>query len=728
MDTQEFQEALSDDLTASTDQFILSRVRELEAIKDGAKLCKQLHIPYLQIDLPKADIAGMLQEAHAVADQFVAHRSSDSDGWKSLCLHGISPTHTASFQSYGYGSDSETPYRWTEVVNRCPITAAWIKTILNAGYFTELHRVRFMWLEPGGYIQFHQDRPDGAHSLGPLNFALNMPDKCYWLFKRWGKVPFKPGAGICVDVSNQHGVWNNSSESRIHIIIHGKYGPAYYDAIARATENKRLQTAGQPLLDTKPRKAKPKISYALWNYMPGTDSPELAKKCKAMTLHFLKLRATQRVRVMQDFSLSRLLEDASLQSEWCVVMTPGNIVHDGFFKSVERILSKASPATMMFAHLLDRKNRGFGIHEQFFIINVKRWKEMGSPRFALAAENEVQLTRPQRSVENVHDDYTPLWLRPTQEEYRLRPRIFGWNIIDRALKRGLEIENVPQDLRRYKCYLYPEENTTALHQAIDQIQDLKLDFPSLLLTDHQKSVLQRLQIEAAFYGQKAFLFNTEGYWEVEARENKRPLDAIFTLASGFKDLVMLREHGATPTGKLVYFDLCAQALAIKKLMYEKWDGRDFPAFIMRIHEENRDELNGLVFTVGHDEFQKKWEEEIKLWGSEDRFQRTFRQAQLMEKEFVHMDILGDPSPITQRLAQSQGKNFAIWYSNCFNFTSSLAFRGWNMDWIEESGVNFLSRLHRVATSQGKDIVIYGEDVAHGVKCPITSDRIVEVFC
>ncbi len=281
--------------------------------------------------------------------------------------------------------------------------------------------------------------------------------------------------------------------------------------MAEATEKKRREAKGLPPDTAATKKPKPKISFAIWNYTPGMESAELARKCRSMTLHFLRLRSAQRTRIMQDFSLSRLLEDASQQSDWCAVLTPGNIVHQGFFKAVERTAAAASPETMMFAHLLDRKNRGFGIHPQFFLINVKKWKEMGSPRFQLASESEAQLSRPERSPDNVHDDYTPLWLKPTQDEYRLRPKIFGWNIIDRAMKRGLSLENVPQDLRRFKCYPYPEENSAEVHSALDQIQDLKLDFPALKLTDHQKTVLQRLQIEAAFYGQKAFLFNTEGY-------------------------------------------------------------------------------------------------------------------------------------------------------------------------------------------------------------------------
>ena len=50
----------------------------------------------------------MLKEVKAIKSLFVKHRAEDKisgyshKGWSSLCIHGISPTHTNHYTSYGY--------------------------------------------------------------------------------------------------------------------------------------------------------------------------------------------------------------------------------------------------------------------------------------------------------------------------------------------------------------------------------------------------------------------------------------------------------------------------------------------------------------------------------------------------------------------------------------------------------------------------------------------------
>ena len=58
-------------------------------------------LPWLKLDI-KIPHEEMLKEAISLKDEFVSHRDHDSDprsgyrhkGWRSLCIHGISPTHT----------------------------------------------------------------------------------------------------------------------------------------------------------------------------------------------------------------------------------------------------------------------------------------------------------------------------------------------------------------------------------------------------------------------------------------------------------------------------------------------------------------------------------------------------------------------------------------------------------------------------------------------------------
>ncbi|SVA47588.1 uncharacterized protein METZ01_LOCUS100442 [marine metagenome] len=179
-------------------------------------------MPWLPLDI-EVPYQEMLEEAIKIKHLFVSHRDQDVQGgyrhkgWKSLCIHGISLEKTNHFTEYGYKSNEETPYVWTNITKYCPITTNFFKKIYPiSNYF----RVRFMLLEPGGYISPHVDTE--KTSLSPVNIALNHPKNCLFKMEKYGIVPMKPGVVMLLDVSNKHAYINKSNEDRIHIIVHGK--------------------------------------------------------------------------------------------------------------------------------------------------------------------------------------------------------------------------------------------------------------------------------------------------------------------------------------------------------------------------------------------------------------------------------------------------------------------------------------------------------------------------
>lgn len=164
----------------------------------------------------------MHQEALQLIDDFKPHREDYGHGWRSLTLHGLNED-TQSLDQYGKNRvDTLGKLDWTWVADRCPITKRFLTDIWPAEY---LNRVRFMLLEPGGYILPHQDRPSDQKRLSVCNISLNNPDGCDFLMDDFGKVPFEDsGSAFLMDISNKHAVWNRSNEPRIHMIIHYEMG------------------------------------------------------------------------------------------------------------------------------------------------------------------------------------------------------------------------------------------------------------------------------------------------------------------------------------------------------------------------------------------------------------------------------------------------------------------------------------------------------------------------
>jgi len=164
----------------------------------------------LNIDVPVSDIR---TEYEQNAEFLISHRSQDSwanmshKGWKSAVLYGVD-THIT--------TNSDLPHDWTSLSYNCPKTTHWIKDNFIINEKTE--RIRFMLLEPGGYILPHADR--SQRGLREINVAITQPQGCCFRFLDRGTIPFEVGSAFIIDTSNRHTVWNNSDEYRLHIILH----------------------------------------------------------------------------------------------------------------------------------------------------------------------------------------------------------------------------------------------------------------------------------------------------------------------------------------------------------------------------------------------------------------------------------------------------------------------------------------------------------------------------
>ena len=183
-------------------------------------------VPYWEVPLDNIPYKEMLNEALELKSMFVDHRANDPsqhgaahNGWSSLTVHGISSQHTMNWDSYSeykkLGDESLVPYNWTEISNKIPRTVEYLRDVFPHESYT---RVRFMLLKAGGYVLPHRDRDHKL--LFPINIALNNPPGCKFVMENYGIVPFEESKGFLLDLSNRHAVWNQSTEDRIHMIIH----------------------------------------------------------------------------------------------------------------------------------------------------------------------------------------------------------------------------------------------------------------------------------------------------------------------------------------------------------------------------------------------------------------------------------------------------------------------------------------------------------------------------
>jgi len=166
------------------------------------------------------------EESKQASKYFVDHRGQEHPGWNSCCIHGIDIDKTGSWTNYGYDSESEVRYKWTDLAYRVPVITNFWKNIFPSETY---RRIRFMELEPNGYIAPHSDMPEYTdisvidHGI-PVNIAITHPEDCYMVIEGCGIVPWKEGKVMMLNIRKYHSVINFSNSSRIHMIGHGTYG------------------------------------------------------------------------------------------------------------------------------------------------------------------------------------------------------------------------------------------------------------------------------------------------------------------------------------------------------------------------------------------------------------------------------------------------------------------------------------------------------------------------
>lgn len=194
----------------------------MDVVKEATKILKK-EIGWIQLNLD-FDLLQWKHEADQIKKYLVNHREGDGHtGWKSCCIHGISTSKTGNWDSYENNFD-DVSYTWTDISKLTPnIMNFWKKFPTQ-----ELARVRFMQLDPGGWVASHNDSPGGVKNtefemmdhMIPINIAITHPANCVMSLENYGEVPWQEGKSFIVNITDNHSVVNNSPYTRTHLIAH----------------------------------------------------------------------------------------------------------------------------------------------------------------------------------------------------------------------------------------------------------------------------------------------------------------------------------------------------------------------------------------------------------------------------------------------------------------------------------------------------------------------------
>lgn len=171
------------------------------------------------------------------------------------------------------------------------------------------------------------------------------------------------------------------------------------------------------------------------------------------------------------------------------------------------------------------------LHLQSMFLNIKHWRSIGKPSFGLYT-GEVNV--PNRSVTNVHDDYTPHWLVSSTNKKNVMNAEMS-EYISAVMKDGHNIVNFDVE-RSKKFFCYPERDYCA---ALEFEQNRSAD-----------------------------IIYTRNNERLHPNITNKKYDVIYAPAGGQLSEFLLKYYGHEKT-ELIVFDNHMKSLQWKQLCYQR---------------------------------------------------------------------------------------------------------------------------------------------------------------
>jgi hypothetical protein len=198
----------------------------------------------------------------------------------------------------------------------------------------------------------------------------------------------------------------------------------------------------------------PEIAVVMYNNLPARCHEVEQNLCDFTKF---KINGQHNLHTYETKNITEMLTTLSATHRWAVVIAAGNILQSQklIMDSVEYAKKENSPLS---CHILDRGGY-FHLHPQYFTIDLEVYQSLGFPAFEeTSGPVDINTKITERSIDNVHDDYTPWWLHSGTETktYASDQGYFGINVVAGMINAGYNIVNIPCELRQRKNYCYPE--------------------------------------------------------------------------------------------------------------------------------------------------------------------------------------------------------------------------------------------------------------------------------
>jgi hypothetical protein len=326
-----------------------------------------------------------------------------------------------------------------------------------------------------------------------------------------------------------------------------------------------------------------------------------------------------------------------------------------------------NPDYLAAAHILDWKENWYELHHQFVLVNIDNWVKIGKPKFGDNKPAIDELITIERSDDNFHDNYTPLWIKPIDKTAKTYHSRQGWNFINQAHQNGLTIINWNKTIRNKRTYYYPETNSDIFYNCwINQTYDNRIE------NFNQQKILSEIITGVA---DQIWAVNSE-HLDINSKNEK--FDCIALPASGFKFLDIFKSDALTADGEIIIYDFNPNSIAwIQHLQNSQ--SNDIKELITTFrYRENLiwfNSKNESILINGrlNPDFEKSFNKTVDYFG--ENFYHYLSEFRKSKIKYFKVDLIINPYPLISYISD---RKTLIQISNIFStdfLTARIGFTG-----------------------------------------------------
>jgi len=427
-----------------------------------------------------------------------------------------------------------------------------------------------------------------------------------------------------------------------------------------------------------------KIAVVIYDNV--TDEYEIVKR----NLHDFTLFAVQysKYDIFIANNLTQTINELIEKYNWAVVIATGNHIKN--ISAIEDTVNHAISANSPLAcHILD-KGGYFHFDPQWFAIDLNVYKSIGAPAFEEDTTNKIVINTREtiRSLDNVHDDYTPWFLNPGEQDnvtYYSCFKFFGTDIVSELIRNRYHITNIPNIVRNVKTYIYPNQNANDISQALmdrtnstEFMKNLPVTNELVwLFVDTVQSMIRNLE-------QAYFVLNTEN---IKQHNLTTEFDCFVGVCGGIKPVILTGQENFKDTSRIYLIDISQAALDWQKYLINHWHGDilDFEAVYKTFQS-----LNSHYFPILNGSIDKILNEFLASANlTREEFQSLWIKYKNKEHYFIKMNLLEDDAA-DKIIDMITGSSAYIWTSNSFFMDYIMFYYGRN--WSKNKTVEFVQKL------------------------------------